>query len=162
MAFPAWSSQCSDITMVCCSHKRRSACLEWRHNFSGDIFGWEFCSQKQMQNIFHIMTWQVYHGMSTINPSVQTSCRGCEICGTRLVASSIDQLWIVHLQLLPPQHPLQQSSPRILCYNIYIQPETKWNWIVLVAQTWSLKMLKELRWQIYLTSPQRNTYRTSC
>lgn len=33
------SSQYSDITMVCCSHKRRSACLEWRHNFSGDIFG---------------------------------------------------------------------------------------------------------------------------
>ena len=68
MAFPAWSSQYSDITMVCCSHKRRSACLEWRHNFSGDIFGWEFCSQTQMQNIFHV-TWQVYHGMSTITTS---------------------------------------------------------------------------------------------
>lgn len=53
------------------------------------------------------LSWYVNH--YNINPSFQTSCRGCEICGTRLVASSIDQLWVVHLQLLPPQHPY--SSP---------------------------------------------------
>lgn len=70
-----------------------------------------------------MVPWYVNH--YNINPSFQTSCRGCEICGTRLVASSIDQLWVVHLQLLPPQHPVQQSSSRIFCYNIYIQPEAK-------------------------------------
>ena len=98
--------------MVCCSHKRRSACLEWRHNFSVDISMRVLRPKTDAKHIPYYdlagLSWYVNH--YNINPCFETSCRGCEICGTRLVASSIDQLWVVHLQLLPPQHPLQQSS----------------------------------------------------
>ena len=70
LAFPAWSSQYSDITMVCCSQKRRSACLEWRHNFSVDILMRALrpkTDSQNNQNIFH-MTWQVYHGPMVCQP----------------------------------------------------------------------------------------------